>query len=320
MDFNNFVERVTAEQAMFAEELKTFVISVMNRRQQLIAALLSDFDAIHDQTVTSEHFFAVVAVLTKIDSGYLKSFETVGFATSTIDSWLAKRSCPVDRMLKPTVHLLLACVLENLLVENTKAIFHSSFGGIEEVLPACLDRDELLLLPLKDIKGFHHIGGRVKNALHNLGITSLDELVALEEYELLRTPNFGRKSLNEIKGFLADSKLGFTLGCLKPEEVQRVTERRLLNYHAGAEFIGYESVDDWLIMGLTALGITERTQLATCPLSTINTLCGGNTTSKQRLVGMIRHYSYDQMGLTLGMSIPPHLKPGVKVYEEVVGG
>lgn len=48
---------------------------------------------------------------------------------------------------------------------------------------------------------------RSANCLKNDGINYVGELVQKSEAEMLRTPNFGRKSLNEIKELLARSNL-----------------------------------------------------------------------------------------------------------------
>jgi len=56
---------------------------------------------------------------------------------------------------------------------------------------------------------------RSANCLKNAGIKLIGELVSRSEAEMLKTQNFGRKSLNEIKDILAD--MGLTLG-MKLEE------------------------------------------------------------------------------------------------------
>lgn len=48
---------------------------------------------------------------------------------------------------------------------------------------------------------------RTKNCLRNEGIGTLGELVIKTEAELLRCPNFGRKSANEIKEVLRTMNL-----------------------------------------------------------------------------------------------------------------
>jgi len=51
---------------------------------------------------------------------------------------------------------------------------------------------------------------RSANCLKNAGIKLIGELVSRSEAEMLKTQNFGRKSLNEIKDVL--SEMGLTLG------------------------------------------------------------------------------------------------------------
>jgi len=50
---------------------------------------------------------------------------------------------------------------------------------------------------------------RAHNCLKNADIQSISDLVQKTEYEMLRTKNFGRKSLNEIKEILATMGLSF---------------------------------------------------------------------------------------------------------------
>jgi DNA-directed RNA polymerase subunit alpha len=51
---------------------------------------------------------------------------------------------------------------------------------------------------------------RSQNCLQNAGIEYIYQLVERTEAEMLKTKNFGRKSLNEIKEILSD--LGLSLG------------------------------------------------------------------------------------------------------------
>jgi DNA-directed RNA polymerase subunit alpha len=61
---------------------------------------------------------------------------------------------------------------------------------------------------------------RSANCLKNASIQYIGELVQRTEQEMLKTKNFGRKSLNEIKEVLAEMglKLGMTLEGFKPPE------------------------------------------------------------------------------------------------------
>ena len=47
------------------------------------------------------------------------------------------------------------------------------------------------------------------NCLNNDGIEYLGDLVNKDENDMLRTPNFGRKSLNELKSILSQYNLKF---------------------------------------------------------------------------------------------------------------
>lgn len=70
---------------------------------------------------------------------------------------------------------------------------------------------------------------RSANCLKNAGIKLIGELVSRTEAEMLKTQNFGRKSLNEIKDVLAD--MGLTLGMTlenfpDPEVLRRIRGER----------------------------------------------------------------------------------------------
>ena len=47
---------------------------------------------------------------------------------------------------------------------------------------------------------------RTSNCLYSMGLTTLGELASLSDAELLRQPNFGRKSLREVKALLSSTK------------------------------------------------------------------------------------------------------------------
>lgn len=61
---------------------------------------------------------------------------------------------------------------------------------------------------------------RAANCLKSENIRYIGELVQCNEYDLLRTPNLGRKSMNEIKAVLAE--LGLTLGMQIPEWISPI--------------------------------------------------------------------------------------------------
>ncbi len=68
---------------------------------------------------------------------------------------------------------------------------------------------------------------RSANCLKNDNIVYIGDLVQKSEQEMLRTPNFGRKSLNEIKEVLAHMglQLGMEVANWPPENVEELAKR-----------------------------------------------------------------------------------------------
>ena len=68
---------------------------------------------------------------------------------------------------------------------------------------------------------------RSANCLKNDNIIYIGDLVQKTETEMLKTPNFGRKSLNEIKEILTE--LGLTLGMVvnewPPENIDELSKK-----------------------------------------------------------------------------------------------
>lgn len=68
---------------------------------------------------------------------------------------------------------------------------------------------------------------RSANCLKNDNIVYIGDLVQKSEQEMLRTPNFGRKSLNEIKEVLTAMglSLGMTVPDWPPENIEELAKR-----------------------------------------------------------------------------------------------
>ena len=71
--------------------------------------------------------------------------------------------------------------------------------------------NEILMRSVEDLE----LSVRSANCLKNAGINTIGELVQKTEVEMLKTKNFGRKSLSEIKDILNEYGLAFGM---KPEE------------------------------------------------------------------------------------------------------
>jgi DNA-directed RNA polymerase subunit alpha len=68
---------------------------------------------------------------------------------------------------------------------------------------------------------------RSANCLKNDNIVYIGDLIQKSESEMLRTPNFGRKSLNEIKEVLAQMglHLGMEVPGWPPENIDELAKR-----------------------------------------------------------------------------------------------
>ncbi|HPK54386.1 MAG TPA: DNA-directed RNA polymerase subunit alpha [Smithellaceae bacterium] len=79
----------------------------------------------------------------------------------------------------------------------------------EEIKPVAVDEkgniNEILMRSVEDLE----LSVRSANCLKNAGINTIGELVQRTEAEMLKTKNFGRKSLSEIKDILNEYNLTF---------------------------------------------------------------------------------------------------------------
>ena len=66
---------------------------------------------------------------------------------------------------------------------------------------------------------------RAANCLNNANITTVGQLAMKTEQEMLKYRNFGKKSLNEIKGILGEMALSLGMR-LDPAELERLRAQR----------------------------------------------------------------------------------------------
>ncbi len=126
-----------------------------------------------------------------------------------------------------------------ILQDQLQVFIHFDEGMAQASMPAALpaaseeDNDRINRYLLKKVDELE-LSVRSANCLKNDNIIYIGDLVQKTEAEMLRTPNFGRKSLNEIKEIL--SGMGLRLGMEIPgwppeqiEEVARMIEQELLS-------------------------------------------------------------------------------------------
>ncbi len=93
----------------------------------------------------------------------------------------------------------------------------------EEERPSELPFNKNLLRKVDELE----LSVRSANCLKNDNIVYIGDLVQKTEAEMLRTPNFGRKSLNEIKEVLAQMglHLGMEIPNWPPENIEELAKR-----------------------------------------------------------------------------------------------
>jgi len=109
------------------------------------------------------------------------------------------------------VHPTDAVALSAKILRDQLAVF-LNFEDEDEVIPSAESKtkvasnptNEYLLKPVSELE----LSVRSANCLQNANIKYIYELVSKTEGEMLRTKNFGRKSLNEIKEILGNMGLG----------------------------------------------------------------------------------------------------------------
>ncbi|MGE5248234.1 MAG: DNA-directed RNA polymerase subunit alpha, partial [Verrucomicrobiota bacterium] len=96
------------------------------------------------------------------------------------------------------------------ILKDHMAIFINFEESSEEALDFTSTEDERILEQLNRSVDELELSVRSYNCLKNANIKTIYDLVTKSEAEMLKTKNFGRKSLNEIKDILAE--MGLSLG------------------------------------------------------------------------------------------------------------
>jgi len=136
--------------------------------------------------------------------------QTTDYDKLTIEVWTNGAVAPVD-----------AVALGSKLIKDHLAIF-INFEEIEEGAEKEIDKErEKLNENLNRSVEELELSVRSYNCLKNAEIRTIRDLVQRSEGEMLKTKNFGRKSLNEIKEILAE--MGLSLG-MKLDEAAPMTK------------------------------------------------------------------------------------------------
>jgi DNA-directed RNA polymerase subunit alpha len=139
-----------------------------------------------------------------------------GFDKLTLEIWTDGTLAPVD-----------ALAYAAKILKEQLAIFINFDEPIESVIPAADEPTPLNPNLFRSVDELE-LSVRSANCLQNANIRYIGELVQKTEAEMLKTKNFGRKSLNEIKELLTSMglELGATLDNFPDrQELERIRER-----------------------------------------------------------------------------------------------
>ncbi|HDQ03670.1 MAG TPA: DNA-directed RNA polymerase subunit alpha [Deltaproteobacteria bacterium] len=107
------------------------------------------------------------------------------------------------------------------ILKNQLDVFINFEEVEEEIEPVAEDEkgdvNKILLRSVEDLE----LSVRSANCLKNAGINTIGELVQKTEAEMLKTKNFGRKSLSEIKDILGEYNLSFGMNVDSSEQAEK---------------------------------------------------------------------------------------------------
>jgi len=109
------------------------------------------------------------------------------------------------------------------MVKDHMQVFINFDEEVETVQPQVDEKKQKMMINLSKSVEELELSVRSYNCLKNANIQSIAELVQKNDGEMLRTRNFGRKSLNEIKEILEE--MGLSLGIkLDEEELKQISQ------------------------------------------------------------------------------------------------
>lgn len=198
----NITQETQIQMEMTVESGKGYVPAISARDQELPVGVIP-IDAIYSP---------VKKVSYKIDNarvGQDTDYDKLTMAVETNGS------------VKPELAVALAARILQDQLQNFITFDESDEDAAEEV--ETLPFDKSLLKKVDELE----LSVRSQNCLKNDNIVYLGDLVVKSETEMLKTPNFGRKSLNEIKDVLTayNLKFGMNIDSWPPENVEELAKK-----------------------------------------------------------------------------------------------
>lgn len=343
---------------LLEDETNTFRQNMRATADQYNARLMElkrqVFETVRDEKsreISEEEFSAALDTLGQISSNTHEILQRAGFSDQSTADWLSKKLAPPADFRRPLLQIIVLAVLDDFAETKLRDELQQlvrEWNSETDMATVRVSAKASLERTLDELGVLKELSLRVRNCIINDGVVTLGDALVKNEAEWLRTPNFGRKSLNELNEALTE-RFGVKVGCLtgtEREQYEGVSNtRENLEWASGMELssqwdsnelkpefknMGYEALqnrmgrgeevyikttaDPELMEALKKEGITYKTELATAPQSVIDRICAGRDDRRKQLVEMLKSSSWK--GLQLQTKVPSHLKSRVRVYQE----
>lgn len=343
MDTSQISKVLLAERDVFQKAVRTVIENTTARRGEL-RSQFADTLGTTGKDISETAFSAALGTLKTISEDLKGILLQAGFNGENVSDWLNGKSTPSAAFRAPLLQMFVTVILDyyvdiSPLQELRQILDEHSHDGSDTALRVRPTLDQ----KLEKLDFLQKLSRRIVSRIKNVGLVTLGELLAMSEKKMLQIPNFGRTSLKELNEALimnvgvcvgslttaerkcyewraqtreylnlaaAKSVLsGWSTGEVKPEYMYLTWDGRDKKVREGAKPYVQAHADTELLEALKQLGIHDKTQLATAPLSVIDQLCHGHEHWRGQLSAMLR-----DAGLEFGTQVPPFLNDNVAVY------
>lgn len=221
MDLTKLYEALTAEKVLFSQAVQAVLDATIIRRREFRLFVIEAMELNLNQEMSEDDFFCAIEAFEKISGNLDVILSQTEFNSKSCNAWVNKVTGPAVRSRSLIIQILLDEVIdyyaETRLANDLRGFLEEWIHTNGNELSNTVDRALLLSKDLSDIDvGNMNLSVRVLRSLRNDDIRTVGELVSRSRLDILRTPNLGRKSLNEIEAFLG--RIGLSLYCMSAEE------------------------------------------------------------------------------------------------------
>ena len=222
MDQNRIRTLIQSETTAFQRAIKTAVDHYASRLKELQQQLLKTVDRGTSEKISEKEFSATLDMLEQISGKTREIMQRAGFSDQYTADWLSKKAAPPENFRGPLLRIIVSAVFDDFAEDKLRDELYEMLH--EHGIEVGSDKKPSPQLPLDqkvvELAFWKELNIRPQNCIKNDCIVTLGEVLARTEAEWLRVPNFGRKSLNELKGALHD-QFGVGVGQIPENQRER---------------------------------------------------------------------------------------------------